>query len=266
MTKFFPFLKILTVLLSVAVFCFGASSGKAENPVQPTVLDGSISLSKYKLVWSDDFPGTQLDTSKWDYRTGSAWWSTQLPGNVSVADGTLRIALKKESVNGMKYTGGGVISKKLFKYGFYEARMKTPRTGGWHSSFWMMKYRGSPKGPNVSCQELDVIENDSVHPNSYSVNVHRYLGKHVQLGTKTITTPSLWESFHVYGCEFTPKTVRFYFDGKLVQTVDVSTFKHGDQNIWLTSLACSLGHTTAVDETALPQTVEFRNVRYFAAP
>lgn len=78
-----------------------------------------IPVKGYRLVWSDEFDGTHLDMAKWDYRTDSKMWSTQKLENVSVSDGLLRIGLRKEEANGMHYTGGGVISRKSFRYGYY---------------------------------------------------------------------------------------------------------------------------------------------------
>ena len=71
-------------------------------------------------------------------------------------------------------------------------------------------------------------------------------------------TPDLSADFHVFGCEFTPETVKYYFEGKLVQTVDATKFPHGDQSIWLTSIASHLGGTKAVDDAKLPAMAEYR--------
>jgi len=220
----------------------------------------------YRLVWADEFDGPVLDTNKWVFRTDSKLWSKQKPENVSVQKGRLMLAVKKEEAGGMHYTGGGVISRQTFKYGYYEARFKVPPGAGWHTSFWMMLHNGNGgTGPTVSAQELDVCENDSVHQNSYGVNVHKWNPKpHVALKGKSVNTPNLSDDFHVYGCEFTPTTVKYYFDGKLVQTVDVSQFEHSDQNIWLTTIAASLGGTKAVDDSKLPAAAVYDYVRFYA--
>ncbi len=216
----------------------------------------------YKLAWQDEFDGTVLDAAKWQYRTDTRYWSTQQPQNVSVSGGLLHLHLKKETVGTVNYTAGGVISKNLVRYGYYEARMKIPPGGGWHTSFWMMKYN-RPATDTVAI-ELDVIENDSVTPLKYAVNVHRHLPlPHLTFGTKPVTTPSLSADFHIFGCEFTPTTVRYLFDGAVVQTVDASQFPHDDMNIWLTSIAAPLGGTTSVDDTKLPAEAQFDYVRYY---
>lgn len=245
----------------------------------PSVSNGSpspsfISIQGYHLVWSDDFEGVTLNTDKWNHRTDSKMWSAQKPENVSVSNGFLRIGLRKEETGGMHYTGGGVISRKAFRYGYYEARLKIPPGAGWHTSFWMMLHNGKGgTGANSACQELDVIENDSVNRNRYGVNIHKWKGMHVPFGGKAIKTPDLAADFHVYGCEFTPSIVNYYFDGQLVQSVNVTKavmkgnipidFEHGPQHVWLTSIASPLGGTKAVDDTQLPSAAEIDYVRFY---
>jgi beta-glucanase (GH16 family) len=245
---------------------------RAGEIPRPFVKDGS--LAAYPPVWSDEFDGASLDLEKWGFRTDSKMWSTQKPDNVEVSGGTLKLHLKKEEAGDKHYSGSGVISKTAFRYGYYEARMKIPPGAGWHTSFWMMLYnRKGGTTPATACQELDVIENDSIHKNSYGVNIHKWKTEHISFGGKTVKTPDLSAAFHVYGCLFTPDRVTYYFDGDPVQSVDVTQavrkdhtsidFEHGDQNIWLTSIASSLGNTKAVDDAALPAIAEFDYVRYF---
>lgn len=245
----------LTLVLMPAMWCIGQAAGPADKEAP---------LPGYQLVWSDEFDGQTLDTKKWEHRTDSKHWSTQKAENIAVADGKLRITLKKEVAGDKQYTGGGVISKQAFRYGYYEARFKVPPGAGWHTSFWMMKHDGAGgTGTKTAAQELDVCENDSVDPKGYGVNTHKWIAPHQTFGNKHIKTPDLSADFHVFGCEFTPQTVKYYFDGELVQTVDATKFEHGDQQIWLTSIASSLGKTKAVDDTKLPAVAEFDYVRLY---
>ena len=216
----------------------------------------------YRLAWSDDFDGTALDTTKWQYRTGVRYWSTQQPENVSVGGGLLRLHLRKETVDSTNYTAGGVISQPLFRYGYYEARMKVPPGRGWHTSFWMM--RNNRPAAATEAIELDVIENDSISQTTYGVNTHRHVPTpHVTYGNRFLTAPSLSEDFHVFGCEFTPTVIRYLFDGTVVQTVNATQFAHDDLNIWLTSVAAPLGNTPSVDDTLLPAEAQYDWVRYY---
>lgn len=219
-------------------------------------------VNGYILGWSDEFSGTAVDTNKWDFRTGVRLWSTQLPANNSVSNGLYYLHVKKETVGSTDYTAGGIISKSLHRYGFYETRMRVPPGRGWHTSFWMMR-NNSPTNEPVSI-ELDALENDSVNLLKYSVNTHRHKPTpHVTFGYKNVNTPDLNADFHVIGCEFTPTRVRYFFDGAVVQTVDATQFPHNDMNIWLTSVAANLGGTTNVDDSMLPNVAQYDYARFF---
>lgn len=237
-------------LLAACTLCIAALPLEAAPP------------AGYRLAWQDEFDGGAVDESKWQYRTGVRFWSTQLAENVSVSDGLLHLHLRKQTVGTTNYTAGGVISRKVFRYGFYEARMKVPPGGGWHTSFWMMRFNRPADATEAI--ELDVIENDSVDPLKYGVNTHRHVPTpHLTYGNKNVATPSLSDDFHVFGCEFTPSFIRYFFDGVLVQTVDATQFAHDDLNIWLTSVAAPLGGTTSVDDSRLPAVADYDWVRFY---
>jgi hypothetical protein len=133
--------------------------------------------SGYQLVFSDEFNGDSLDTNRWGYRLGDKMLSAQQPENVSVKDGNLVIALRKESVRGKDYTGGGVISRQKFVYGYYEARFKTPPAEGWHTAFWAMRHRFGDTSAPLPLLELDFCEQDGGDPHYFSfgiINQSRY--------------------------------------------------------------------------------------------
>ena len=233
-----------------------ASAVLVAQPADPSPPAG------YTLRWSDEFDSGALDESKWRYRTGPRHWSVNLPENISVRDGKLRIALKKELSGELEYTAGGVISKKAFRYGYYTARFKVPPKKGWHTSFWLMNH-DLPSGRSDPKQEIDICEQDSIDPNRYSVNVHKWQGDHKSYGHKLVPTPDLSAEFHIWGAEFTPAGVKFYFDGRLVAETDMTRFEHGNHHIWLTSIASHLGKTDRVDDSALPAYAEYDWVRYY---
>jgi beta-glucanase (GH16 family) len=219
--------------------------------------------SGYKLAWSDNFNGTSLDQAKWTYRTDSKLLSTQTPANVSVRNGDLVIALRKQDAGGMHYTGGGIISRQVFHYGYFEARLKIVAGSGWHSSFWLMGYNGVDTKGNKATLEMDIIENESQDLHSYTTTTHRWVPPHIARGHKTVSTPDLSKNFHVFGCEYAPNVVRYFFDGKLVQTVDLTGLPQGDVNIWLTSIAQAMGLAHDVGTRALPGRMIVDWVRYY---
>jgi beta-glucanase (GH16 family) len=223
----------------------------------------------YTLAWSDEFDGAELNLDKWQYRTDSKHWSTQLPDNVAVRDGNLILHVKKEKSQGKEYTGGGIISKPQFKFGYFETSMRIPPGSGWHTSFWLMGYDGNG-GTDIekTVQEIDIIENDSSNLLQYNVNFHNWRSERpVTLpGEKTIVLDKagqdLSEAFHVVGCEFTPEGTKYFLDGKLVHTIDSSLLIPSDHNIWLTTIASHLGNKP-VDDTLLPAEAAFEYVRVF---
>lgn len=221
-------------------------------------------LPGYELVWSDEFDSVALDAAKWGYRTDSKHLSTQKPENVSVKDGLLHLTLKKEVAGGKQYTGAGIISKPAFKYGYYEARIKMPAGPGWHTSFWMMKHDGSGTTDfQEAAQGIVVAQNESVDHLSYAVKLEKYQEPGASYGFLRLLVPDLTADFHVFGCEFTPEAVKFFLDGKLVQSVDASHMAHGEQNLWITSIASHMGNTPKVDDAALPQEAQCDYVRVF---
>jgi lysophospholipase L1-like esterase len=247
----------------------GTKAPRPERTTPTTALDLPVSPTPppgYRLVWADEFDGVRLDESRWLYRTGERYWSTQLPANVAVRDGHLWLECKKEKAGKSDYTAGGVISKRVFRYGYYEARFKVPPTSGWHTSFWMMHHKDAdPKAHIGSRQEIDVCENDSVTLGRYGANLHEWLPKHLGRGHRNIRTPDLAADFHIWGCEFTPEKITYYFDGRIVLVNDATTIPdHGDMSIWLTTIASPLGNTRAVDESRLPVYAVYDYVRFYA--
>ncbi|MGE9269239.1 MAG: glycoside hydrolase family 16 protein, partial [Verrucomicrobiales bacterium] len=146
-------------------------------------------------------------------------------------------------------------------YGYYEARFRVPPGSGWHTSFWTQRYI---KGTSESlCQEIDICEQYSGSPTGYNVCLHDWSGKHKVFGTQWIQTPNLHEDFHVWGCEFTPTHVRYYFEGELVHEKDATQLEHGDGSIWLTSIASNWSAKNGVDDAQLPSAAVFDYVRFY---
>ena len=262
MTRLWLFLCRIAAAVAVAA---GLHAEPAADP-KPTVADGG--LDGCTLGFRDEFDGAALDETAWQHRVDTRFWSSQVARNVSVANGCLRIALKKETEGKSEYTAGGVISRRTFQYGFYEARFRCPPGAGWHTSFWMMRFDWKRNAAeDEAVQEIDVCEQDAVNRKGYEVNLHRWKPEpHQAFGHRRIPTPDLAADFHVWGCQFTPKTIDYYFDGKKVHAIDATVLPHGPQSIWLTSVAAPLGGTKAVDDARLPAVAEFDYVRYFAPP
>lgn len=201
----------------------------------------------YRLAWSDDFSGSALDNSKWIYRTDVKMESSQRPENVEVSGGELRIHLRKEPHRGKQYTGGGVISRQQFRYGYYEARVRMFGASGWHQSVWAMAAGdGSSTYHAAMRTEIDGMEFDSDVTWKGHMGLIRWKGPAASSGSTC--TPGVYRGalgfdastgFHNYGFEWTPKEVRYYLDGDLRCALPYPPpdGEHDLINVWLTAIA-----------------------------
>jgi len=217
----------------------------------------------YTLAWQDEFDAAELNKAEWNLRTGERFASMNKAQNVSVADGLLRIALRKEKAGKLDYTSGGVISKREFRYGYYETSFRSPLGEGWHVSFWLMKNARKSEGNR---QEIDICEHDTKDQTSYGTNLHIHAPDHKGLAGRRVKTPDLSKGFHTLGCEFTPQEIRQYFDGKLVGVWDATGFKHDSMSIWLTTVGWAKlpwSNKEKIDDSKLPAFADFEYVRFF---
>jgi beta-glucanase (GH16 family) len=236
---------MLTVLRSFmglwgCVFFGGllAECVQAEEPVASQLPAGK----QWKLVWNDEFDGTQLDRTKWDYRlhimqTRYETWTEE----GAELDGQGRLLLKAYEKDGKYYTSqlqtgsnfldrpGEQYSGKLrwpvakiappkfmHKYGYYETRCMLPKQPGWWGAFWIQSPNiGATLDPRQSGVEIDIMENftrdgvvfHNIHWNGYGAD-------HKQGGSGPLKQPELAEGFHTFGVDWNAKNYIFYIDGK----------------------------------------------------
>ncbi|HEX6686872.1 MAG TPA: glycoside hydrolase family 16 protein [Candidatus Limnocylindrales bacterium] len=238
--------------------------------VAPAPAAAAPPSSQYTLVWSDEFNGTAVDTAKWNHRTDIKGWSAQRAQNVTVGGGLMTIHLKKESFGGKAYTGGGLVSKTPFRYGYYETRVKTNVGSGWHSAFWTLKGNGVTSFPPDRRTEIDGFEIDSHQPERLRHNVIPWKPN----GTYTPITSGVYDlltdtsaAFHTYGFEWTETQVRYFVDGVFKYAAPYSPFcctQHDWTNVWLTAIAIDLQGSPGVDESSLPGQVQWDYFRYYA--
>ena len=231
----------------------------AVDPIVRPMSRGG-NLGEYSLSFSDEFSGDKLNAKVWDCRTDSRYWSTQKADNVVVADGYLHLKLKKEKAGRLDYSGAGIICKRSFRYGYYEASIKLPPGKGWHTSFCLNQYKSEPTGAR---QEINVLEDDSISLKEYMVNIQIKKPRPRSFGPKHVGAPNMSADFHVYGCEFTPEKARFFLDGELVSTMDASEFVHDDMSVWISCFGAPLSRTLHIDDTQLPSEVTVDWVRVY---
>lgn len=174
----------------------------------------------WKLVWNDEFEGTDIDMTKWQHQVGG-WgfgnnedqYYTSDAANAYLYNGKLVIKAMKQEYGGKPYTSAKLVTqgKADWTYGRFEIRAKLPRGKGMWPAIWMMptdmqKYGGWP-----SCGEIDIMEYLGHEPRTvygtlHMGNPHIYRGGHVELEA------TLADNFHLFALEWTPTEMRWYVD------------------------------------------------------
>ncbi|KAF0153244.1 MAG: bglA3 [Ignavibacteria bacterium] len=189
------------------------------------IVSQNVNAQSWKLVWSDEFNGSAINTSDWTFETGNnnGWGNNELqfytgrPENATIVKGELIITAREESFGGRSYTSARMKTqaKKNFKYGRIEAYIKIPLGQGSWPAFWML-------GENIStlgwpkCGEIDIMEHINnetfIHGTVHWANSS---GSHTSTGTKTSFDPNI---YNLYAIEWTETQIRWYINSRLYNT------------------------------------------------
>ncbi|MHC4567420.1 MAG: glycoside hydrolase family 16 protein, partial [Planctomycetota bacterium] len=103
-----------TILIIV---CAAAGMGTGETTVWEQHLPPVPRGKAWKLAWSDEFEGKQIDESKWeimgDWKRRGAYWVKE----DSYLDGKGHLLLRTKK-DGNRYTSGGVRTRGKFEHRF----------------------------------------------------------------------------------------------------------------------------------------------------
>jgi len=199
---------------------------------------------KWKLVWNDEFDGTELDMTKWDYRLNMMGkrhrtWTNEgvtLDGKSNAVftvyekDGEICSSQLQTGYNYMDNPGpdratfnGGLIwpigplqeSKFLKKYGYFECRCRLQQKLGWWSAFWVQSpIIGATLHPETSGIEIDCME--SFKPGTCIDHYLHYAGygkDHKGFGTGKGNHDLDKEAFHTFAFYWDENGYTFYIDG-----------------------------------------------------
>jgi len=235
------------------------------------------------VVWADEFSGSSLDLTKWNYQIGDGcaigicgWGNNELQsyqeGNVSVSNGTLKITAKKERIKGSQYTSGRINSKGKgdFTYGRFEASVKLPYGDGLWPAFWMLS-TNEPYGGWPQSGEIDIMEFTASNPTNIYGTIHYgdpYPNNQYQGNDFDIFEGAFPDAFHEFAIEWEPNEIRWYIDGILYSTktsADVSPYAWPfDQDFhFLLNVAVGGNLGGPVNNGMLPATMEVDYVRVY---
>lgn len=204
--------------------------------ILPTLLlvAAASSLHADELLWSDEFDGTSLDTSKWEAMLGDGsfygipgWGNNELQyyqsdsDNLFVSGGLLHIVARQQSAGGYNYTSARIRTRNKadFLYGRLEARIQIPSGQGLWPAFWMLP-TNSPYGGWAAGGEIDIMESVNTATSAHGT-IHfgdNWPGNVSNGGS--LYPGGVITGFHVYAIEWDPLQIRWYFDGQLFHTVN----------------------------------------------
>lgn len=216
--------KILFLIPVCFIFCNSLSAQKNKN--------------NWKLIWSDEFNKSSIDTSIWKYEEGyirnkELQYYTKRPENAHIENGNLVITTRKETIDTFAYTSASLQTRgtKSFLYGRIEMRAKLPYGPGIWPAFWTLG--NDLDWPN--CGEIDIMEmwgGAATDGKAYG-NAHwAENGKHKNAEAHFYQLPGnkkLADNYHIYAVEWEKDEMRFYLDEHCYFTfkIDNESKAHG---------------------------------------
>jgi beta-glucanase (GH16 family) len=243
-------------------------------PTPSNTPDPSLMLPGYRLVWNDEFNGTQLDPSKW-YVVNSlgskqqqgcclnySYSSVITPDQAQVHDGMLTITTERNTGGGPAYKTGAITTETLsdiptftFTYGRIDIRARLPRGRGVWPAMWLVT---SPATAPAS-YEIDIMEMLGEDPHTLYQVVHH--GQDREYCSDK--GPDYSQAFHIFTLDWEPGKLTWAIDG---QTLCTATRLVPSQPMYIiinTALSDGNWGEAVSSSTPLPQTFKIDYVRVY---
>ncbi|MBO7609681.1 MAG: family 16 glycosylhydrolase [Muribaculaceae bacterium] len=257
-----------------------------QAPNEDSQLTDSLQcfLQGYSLVWHDEFnKGTRLNDEDW---THEVWPRGQVNNEIQayvngeyngrrvteLNDGKLLITAFQEGNN--VYSGRVYAQENTgWQYGYFEAKIKLPKSKGTWPAFWMMPANNDfTSNPWPNCGEIDIMEEVGAVPNEVSSTIHckRYNNGGTAIEHRARKVNTAESAFHIYSMEWTEEYMTFYIDHQELFTyhndgkgVDTWPFDRPFYIILNLAWGGDWGGMYGVDDSALPVTMAIEYVRVY---
>ncbi|HKX26577.1 MAG TPA: glycoside hydrolase family 16 protein [Blastocatellia bacterium] len=177
-----------------------------------------------RLIWSDEFTGTAINTSNWTYDLGNSGWGnnelenyTNRSQNARIENGMLVIEARRESLGGSAYTSARLKTQGRRTFGvntWVEARIQVPQGQGIWPAFWMLGSSISSIGWPY-CGEIDIMEMRGQNP-FVNIGTMHWSGpsnEYAYYSGSYSSAASLAAGFHVFAISRTATAIKWYVDG-----------------------------------------------------
>lgn len=267
--------------ISITVLNFAGDIKRDEQTITILSDDPDYIPNSDKLIWSDEFNGTFVNSSNWTFETGSnGWGNNELQNytngdNVEVKDGKLIITAKKvndnQTVGSYASTRMITMDKQEFTYGKIEVRAKLPSGRGIWPAIWMLGANFNNVGW-PACGEIDIMEYVGYEPNTIHSTVHTLAGSGGESNGNSKTLETAEEEFHIYGLIWDENELIFYTDEPENVTHTYAPANKNAQNwpfnkpqffIFNIAVGGNWGGAEGIDDSIFPQTMEIDYVRVY---
>jgi beta-glucanase (GH16 family) len=203
------------MLVAAAVLLASLAVAAGQQPEPQDTLPPAADGKAWKLIWHDEFDGTNLDASKWDipeYKRRDGYWSRKA---ISLdGKGHLVMSVLKE---GDKFLDGCVRTKgkSQHSFGYYVARIQLQKQPGHWSGFWIMGDGvGKVGNDGRDGTEIDIMEKPWLDERiNYALHWDGYDTDHKSQG-KVVRAPGVTDGWHTFGLCWRPDEYVFSVDGK----------------------------------------------------
>lgn len=237
----------LLLLAGCGIIKGDKANGK-DVPANPIEKEG------YKLIYSDEFDGDDLDTKKWlpQYFPHATSVAAGCSAKYRFEDGNICLYIDENTPNFGEHTSMKASSIQTFEknllhpgagrtnvtnvvpyesfacqYGYFEMRAKIPNCGGGgHVAWWLVGTQDDAREDGtMSSQngEIDIMETTFAYPNVFSPKVHAWDDKDLAEYKEDIGLEGDFaNNYHIYAMDWTPSGIKFYVDGEEVCSTDLS--------------------------------------------
>lgn len=216
----------------------------------------------WSMVWMDDFDANEIDRNRWkpdsNLMRGTDYNCAFLdrPENIYQKNGQIHFAITKTGVDSLPYIASNMATNTwLVPNQYVEISAKMPEGKGIWPALWFWN------GADTFYCEVDLVEFRGSKTDRFYITHHYYDKKKKERRASAITVRPrdergkkirLNEGFNVYGFEWTPEVMRFYFNNTLVREIKT--------NIPRIPMFIVMGTGTGTYDGAMGKDVKFPNV------
>ncbi len=276
------------------IFLFSLAVASLSSCSKPEEVAGCRfpEANELRLVWSDEFDGAALDTTKWSFDLGDGcqlgpdlcgWGNNELQyytsreENIFVNDGLLTIRARREIPSYLgqhQYTSARIVTKYKgdWKYGKMDIRARMPIGQGLWPAIWMLP-TDNAYGEWPRSGEIDIMEYLGHRPDEVLGTIHYGNdGWGYNSQYYTLEEGSFYNGFHEFTLWWSEDCILFQVDGKDIgvpntrSTVLPSTWPFDEYFHMILNVAVGgnlPGNPNA--STQFPQVMEVDYVRVYQA-